>query len=170
MFDNKSTVKTLSGTFSDKVMQLKSGSVAWGSTNFQSVIDEIIRIRLDFPSIPIEDFPSTLLVVSDMQFNPVNGNSQTNYDRAMRRLAAVGLPKVRIVWWWVTGRASDFPSTLDDENVIMIGGFDGAILSMLLKEDPKEDYLKSLGSNTRKGPIQAMQKALNQDVLELIQV
>ena len=39
-----------------------------GSTNFQSVVDEIVRIRKSNPNIPLEDYPSTLLVVSDMQF------------------------------------------------------------------------------------------------------
>jgi len=173
MFDNKSKVKQLSGTFSNKVMQLKKANTAWGSTNFQSVIDEIVNIRVTNPDIPIEDFPSTLLVVSDMQFNPVNGNSQTNYTRAMQKLASVGLPNMRIVWWWVTGRATDFPSTIDDENVIMIGGFDGAIMSLLLKEEVKDTFSKNdtyEKASVQNGPYQAMQKALDQELLQLIQV
>lgn len=170
MFDNVSKVKALSGTFSDKIMQLRSSTIAWGSTNFQSVIDEIVRIRRQHPEVPIEDFPTTLLVVSDMQFNPVNGNTQTNYNRAIRKLAAVGLPKMRIVWWWVTGRKSDFPSTLDDDNVIMIGGFDGSILSLLLNEEVKTTSVNINNNGVQKGPYEAMQKALNQELLELIQV
>ncbi len=169
MFDNKSTVKQLSGTFSDKVMQLKSETTAWGSTNFQSVIDEVVRIRLAYQDIPIEDYPTTLLVVSDMQFNPVKGNTQSNYDQAMDKLVAVGLPKMRIVWWWITGRAKDFPSTIDDKNVIMIGGFDGSILSLLLKEE-KDDYIESKVTKEVGGSYEAMKKALNQELLELIQV
>lgn len=167
MFDSKSEVKKLAGSFSDMVMQLKSTSTAWGSTNFQSVIDEIVRIRIAHPEIALEDFPTTLLVVSDMQFNPVRGNGQTNYDRAMRKLAEVGLPKIRIVWWWVTGRASDFPSTLEDENVIMIGGFDGSVMSLLLKEEVKNDCK---ATKIEKGPYAAMQKALNQELLEFVQL
>ncbi len=170
MFDNASSVKKLSGSFSDKVMQLRNATTAWGSTNFQSVIEEIVRIRLAHPDIPLEDYPTTLLVVSDMQFNPVNGNTQTNYQRAMKKLASVGLPNMRIIWWWVTGRGHDFPSTIDDKNVIMIGGFDGTILSLLLKEEVKDIPMETNKHKNENGPYEAMQKALNQELLELIQV
>lgn len=170
MFSQKSKVKKLTGNFSDKVMQLKAAETAWGSTNFQSVIDEIVRVRMTNPDIPISDFPTTLLVVSDMQFNPIWGNHKTNYQSAMKKLAAVGLPNIRIVWWWVTGRGTDFPSTIDDKNVIMIGGFDGSIMSLLLNEEAKEIGTQDYSTKKNKGPLEAMQKALNQEVLELIQI
>lgn len=170
MFSGKSKAKQLSGSFSDKVMQLKTSETAWGSTNFQSVIDEIVRVRIANPEIPLGDFPTSLLIVSDMQFNPVGGNSMTNYQAAMKKLAEVGLPKIRIIWWWVTGRGGDFPSTLDDENVIMIGGFDGSILSMLLQQDEKHDDVKTGSEMRKKGPLESMQSALDQEVLELVQV
>ena len=166
MFSDESKVNKLRGTFSDKVMQLKSSEVAWGGTNFQSVIDEIVRIRIANPNIPISDYPTSLLIVSDMQFNPTKGNNMTNYKAAMRKLASVGLPNVRIIWWWVTGRASDFPSTIDDKNLIMIGGFDGSIISLLMNEEVDVANKR----NSKKGPYEAMQKALSQEVLELIQV
>lgn len=132
MFDNTSRTLQLSGTFTDKVNQIKKASVAWGGTNFQSVIDLMVQVRKKNPKIPVEDFPQTLLVVSDMQFNPVDGNTETNYERAMEKLAEVGLPKINIVWWWVTGRGQDFPSTIDQEGVTMIGGFDGSIIELIL--------------------------------------
>jgi Domain of unknown function (DUF2828) len=138
MFDNVSKVKQLKGSFTDKVLQIKSENTAWGSTNFQSVIDEIVRVRIQNPKIPISEFPSTLIVVSDMQFNPVGENTQTNYEAAMNKLKAVGLPKIRIVWWWVTGRGEDFPNKMDDQNIIMIGGFDGSVISLLIGDKKNE--------------------------------
>ena len=170
MFSDTSEIKKLAGNFSDKVMQLKSSKTAWGSTNFQSVIDEIVRVRKTNPQIAISDYPTTLLVVSDMQFNPTGGNTMTNYQVAMRKLAAVGLPEIRIVWWWITGRATDFPSTIDDKNVIMIGGFDGSILSLLLNEEVRETESTKPLKNKYNGPYEAMQKALNQEVFELIHI
>jgi len=140
MFDNVSRSLNLSGTFSEKAKQLSSASTAWGGTNFQSVIDHIVSIRTSKPEIPIEDYPQTLIVVSDMQFNPVDGgNTQTNYEAAMSKLEKVGLPKIRIVWWFVTGRGSDFPSTLSDEGVTMIGGFDPAVITLLLGDGSEEE-------------------------------
>ena len=109
------------------------------STNFQSVIDAIVTIRKKSPKIPIKDYPTTLLVVSDMQFNPVGGNTQSNYDAAMKKFKSVGLPKIKIIWWFVNGRNKDFPSTFADEGVTMIGGFDGSIVRMLLGGEEVRD-------------------------------
>lgn len=169
MFDERSRALKLSGSFVNKVRQITSSNVAWGNTNFQSVIDEIVRIRTRKPNIPIEDFPTTLLVVSDMQFDPAGSNTQTNYEEAMQKLAAVDLPKMRIVWWWVTGRGGDFPNKLDDEGVILIGGFDGAILSLLLGKENSS----AKGTNTnaiRLTPYEAMLTALEQEILDKISV
>lgn len=168
MFDNQSRVKKLKGSFTDKVMQIKFDTIAWGSTNFQSVIDEIVRVRLRNPDIPISDFPTTIIVVSDMQFNPAAGNAKTNYEAAMEKLNAVGLPKVRMVWWWVTGRGKDFPSTLDDEGVIMIGGFDGSIISLLVGGEELDSQNKNerVVETSSMNPYEAMLKALDQEVLQ----
>ena len=166
MFDSISRVKKLSGTFSDKVLQLKRETTAWGSTNFQSVIDTIVKMRRESPEIPLEDYPTTLVVVSDMQFNPT-GNMTTNYESAMWKLKEVGLPEMRIVWWWVTGRGQDFPSTLDDKGTILIGGFDGAIISHLLGKEVKGKDGKD--NTERIGPYEVMLQALDQEVLNLLE-
>lgn len=171
LFDNQSRSMQLKGSFSDKVNQILRANTAWGSTNFQSVIDEIVRVRKANPHIPVSDFPTTLIVVSDMQFNPVGGNTQTNYQAAMRKLREVGLPNIRIVWWWVTGRGQDFPSTLDDEGVVMIGGFDGSIISLLLGVDPPEYTVHERPALSAKATAaDAMMKALDQEILQAVQV
>lgn len=169
MFDNTSRVLQLKGSFTDKVRQIRNTSTAWGGTNFQSVIDEIVRVRTNNPNIPVEDFPQTLLVVSDMQFNPVGGNTQTNYESAMKKLKSVGLPEITIVWWYVTGRSKDFPNKMDDKGVIMIGGFDGAIISNLLGGETEK--IDEVTKEVRKlTPYENMLKALDQEILNLISV
>ncbi len=171
MFDKESKLMKLSGSFSDKALQLLSATTAWGTTNFQSVIDEIVRVRNSNRDIPISDYPSTLIVVSDMQFNPTE-DSKTNYETAIKKLKDVGLPPIRIVWWWVTGRAEDFPNQLDDEGVVMLGGFDGAIISNLLGEEVETSSKASGGKAISKDstPHAAMLKALDQEVLKMISI
>ncbi|MFO0925799.1 MAG: DUF2828 family protein [Gemmataceae bacterium] len=80
-FDSTSRLIRLNGTFCERLHQVESMETAWGSTNFQSVIDLLVQTRRQHPTTPVAEFPSTLLVVSDMQFNPVDGNAQTNYER-----------------------------------------------------------------------------------------
>ena len=91
MFDDTSKLLKLKGkTFSDKWNEILSQNTAWGSTNFQSVIDLLVRTRTFHPEIDLADFPSTIVVVSDMQFNPAEGWHSipvaTNYEMAMAKL------------------------------------------------------------------------------------
>jgi len=169
MFDNTSSIKQLHGTFTEKIQQLVTSTVAWGSTNFESVITEIIRLRKTRPEIPVSDFPETLIVVSDMQFNPVGGNEETNYKNAMKRLSEVGLPNMRFIWWFVTNNGKNFPSQIKDEGVTMIGGFDGSIVTMLLGGETKV-VDKETGKVRQMNAFENMLKALDQEVLKQIKI
>lgn len=166
-FSSSSQVAKLSGTFTDKVSQVNRLN-AMGSTNFQSVIDQIVRIRKKKPSIPVEDYPKTLLVVSDMQFNVVGNNKKTNYEVAMKKLEAVGLPRMQIIWWYVTGRGKDFPSQLDDEGTTIMSGFDGAAVQLILGGEEVVD--KEIGKKSKPTPWESMLMALNQEVLQPIKI
>ena len=175
MFDDTSTLLKLKGkTFSDKWNEIISQNTAWGSTNFQSVIDLIVDTRKNHPEIALEDFPSTLVVVSDMQFNPgisyyKKENEQTNYETAMSKLRRV-FPKefvdsFKIIWWYCSNRkTSDFPSTMENGGTYMLSGFDGSIVSFLLGGDV------AVQTPDKKMPSMEdiIQAAFNQEVLSLI--
>lgn len=183
MFNNKSTNLKLSGTFTDKVKQIPNDSM--GGTNFQSVIDEIVRVRKQNPNIPVSDFPETIVVVSDLQFNPVSliGNYQdvwrgsvlptqqqvqTNYEAAMEKLEAVGLPRVTMVWWNLNSQTKDYPSRVSDKGTIQISGFDGAVLSLLLGGEAIID--KETGEKRKPTPLESMMTALNQELLMYVKI
>lgn len=139
MFDSKSRVKQLSGSFTDMVSQVPKNSM--GDTNFQSVVDEIVRVRMANPTIPLEDYPQTLLVVSDMQFNPT-GTAETNHEMQMRKLREVfpneWVKDFKVIWWCCTGRVTNNkPSTIDEGGTYIFSGFDGSIISILLGEKSK---------------------------------
>ena len=63
-------------------------------------------------------------------------------------------------WWWVTGRGGDFPSTLTDQGVTLIGGFDGSILELLLGSEARAGK-----AGATQGPYAQMLAALDQEVL-----
>ena len=180
MFDSESELMTLSGEFTDKLSQIRSCRTAWGSTNFQSLIDLIVRTRQQHPEIPLEDFPTTLLVVTDCQFNPSNGyrynpaigvrEELSNYDMAMAKLKMV-FPQefadsFKIIWWNVAGRhTTDFPSTMEHGGTYMFSGFDGAIISMLLGGDFQEKP-----NNEAPSMEDIIRMAFDQEVMRLIQL
>ena len=167
MFDNDSTMLKLKGSFVDKIRQIRKQSTAWGGTNFQSVIDEIVRIRKNNPNIPVSDFPETLLVVSDFQFNPT-GTNKTNYEQAMKKLRAVGLPEINVIWWQVTDRTKDVPSRFDDKGTTILSGFDGSVITLILGGEEVID--KETGEKRKLNPIESMMIALNQELLRYAQV
>jgi hypothetical protein len=145
-FSTTSNLLTLSGSFTDKWNQITRKCFAGGSTNFQSLIDLLVNTRKSNHSIPLEDYPQTLLVVSDMQFDPTSRyecfgtrykTEQSNYDAAMDKLRSVFpqefVDNFKIVWWYCTNRqTNDFPSTMDNAGTYMFSGFDGSIISFLL--------------------------------------
>jgi hypothetical protein len=180
MFDDTSRLMNLSGTFTDKYTQIRRSSCAMGSTNFQSLIDLIVNTRIKSPNIPLEDFPKTLLVVSDMQFNPSYGYSYghnkndeaTNYEEAMRKLRTVFpeefVKDFKIIWWFCSNaRTTDFPSTMEDGGTYMLSGFDGAIVSFILGGD-LPTKVDEKGNVVQPSMEDIVNAALNQEVLALI--
>lgn len=171
MFDNVSRVKQLNGGFCDMITDIIRSNTAWGGTNFQSVIDEIVRIRKQNPNIPLEDFPQTLLVVSDMQFNPAGRNVNTNYEEMKKKLYEAFptefVDSMKFIWWQVTGRTSDVPATLDDNGCYFFSGFDGSIVSLLLGGEMAEKE-----AVTKKQPTmeEMIETALGQEILAYITV
>ena len=173
MFDSISRIKQLKGSFSEMWDQIPYD--AMGSTNFQSVVDEIVRVRFEHPEIPVEDFPKTLLVVSDMQFNPSGywawGRTASSQDELSNIEAAKAklrtafpeefVNEFKFIWWNVTSRETDdMPSTLDDQSSYFFSGFDGATISFLLGGDG--DVNKD---GTKKTAEDLVNQALNQEIL-----
>lgn len=161
MFDRESRVKQLSGSFTDMMSQIPMN--AWGSTNFQSVVDEIVRVRRSNPQIPLEDYPSTLLIVSDMQFNPVGNNVETNYEAMKRKLREVFptefVDSMKFIWWNVTSRNNDYPARIEDGGCYMLSGFDGSVVNLILGGDNEKV------KKTPKTMEELVEAALTQEIL-----
>lgn len=175
MFDSTSHVKQLNGTFSEMMKQVPKNSM--GSTNFQSVVDEICRIRLEHPEIPLTDYPTTLLVVSDMEFNPVftswkNGGFVTethNFEASKNKLKEVFpsdfVDSMKFIWWDVASRQKHFPAQMNDGGCYMFSGFDGSIVSLLLNE--KTEETKEVKQPTME---EMVEMALNQEILLQVKI
>lgn len=172
MFDNRSRMLELKGSFSDKWFQIRNTTTAWGGTNFQSLINLIVDTRKKHPEIPLEDFPKTLLVISDMQFNDCG--SSTNYEAMMTKLRTAfpseWVDEFRCIWWYCAGReaaSKDVPATMDHGGQYLFSGFDGAIVSLLLGGEAKID--EKTGKVVQPTMEEMVNIALTQEVLTLVQ-
>lgn len=173
MFDDNSHVKKLSGEFCDMMKQVPRN--AMGGTNFQSVVNEIVRIRKQFPEIPLEDYPQTLLIVSDMEFNPSRMSWRpsyakmpqelSNHEAMIKKLSDV-FPKefvdsMKFIWWNVASETTQFPATMDDGGCYLMSGFDGSVISLILGETEE----KSASEKKSMTMEELVLKALNQEIL-----
>lgn len=174
MFDDKSTLMELHGQFTDKWEAIRESETAWGSTSFESLIQLLCEIRLNNELMPISDFPTTLLVISDMQFNPVSTSEGggTNYEWAKWTLSKC-FPKeyvdnFKIVWWYCTSReTADVPSTMDDAGTYLISGFDGSVMSLLLG---CEEKVNEKGEVEKPSMEDLVKTALNQEILQKVEL
>lgn len=154
MFDNTSRVMKLSGTFSEKWEAIRRATTAWGGTNFMSLVELLVAERKKHPSIPESEFPQTLLVVSDMQFNPSGYYSRRDEREATNQEAARALLRTvfsnefvdnfNFIWWYCASRSGaghDVPATMDQGGNYVFSGFDGSVVTLLLggEEQDKPD-------------------------------
>lgn len=177
MFDNNSKMKRLTGkTFSERYDEIVNDSIAWGSTNFQSAIDELVRVKKTGDIDPSEFEDLVILAISDMQFNPVttrghywNGEYEnTNHEESLKKFDEAGIPRPLFVWWQVNGRfTEDVPSTMGDQGTMLLSGFDGSILSLLLSEEVEENKNKPMNEID---PFEKMVQALSQEIFGYLRI
>ena len=119
---------------------------AVGSTR----IDKALKLIVDtakFFSLPDSYMPTTLLIVSDMQFHNGGCNSRgTEVEKALRLWTNAGYSIPKIVYWNTAGYAGA-PTTSDHKGVALVSGFSPAILTSIFSGtdlSPKGVMLRAL--------------------------
>ena len=140
----------------------------------------MINVRKKHPEIPLEQYPTTLLVVSDMQFNPTTYNwetgmsEETNFEYSKNKLKEVFpsdfVDNMKFVWWDVASRYgnTDFEGDAMTSGCYFFSGFDGSILSMLMNDDSVKDT--STNKVRKITAEELVVKALNQEILTYINI
>ena len=178
MFDDTSYPYDMKvDSFCDRIMNLPS--VGCGGTNFQSAVDEIIKIRQQHPEIPLDQYPTTILVVSDMEFNPAGGwrsrrTEPTNYEYSVRSLKTVFpeefVDNMKFIWWDCASRhgVTHFEASAFESGVTFLSGFDGSIMSTLMGMDKILD--EKTGTYRNPTAEELVATALSQEILNYINI
>ena len=178
MFDNVSTPYDMVGdSFCDRIMNLPS--VGCGGTNFQSAVDVIIDIRKKHPEIPLEQYPTTILVVSDMEFDSSNRGwygsprqQDTNYEYSKKKLKEVFpeefVDNMKFIWWDVASRYGNthYEGKSIEAGCTFLSGFDPSIITMLMGETKVVD--EKTGEVRQMTAEELVAKALNQEILTYV--
>lgn len=180
MFDNMSTPYDMQGeSFCDRMLNLPS--VSCGGTNFQSAVDVIIDIRKEHPEIPLESYPTTVLVVSDMELNSTTydwrtrSQKETNFEYSKNALKTVFpedfVENMKFIWWDVASRYGNnhYEGDALTSGCTFFSGFDGSIINLILGEDSKVVDEKT-GETRQLTAEELVDKALNQEILSYIKL
>lgn len=116
---------------------------AVGSTRIDRGLDLILRIANE-RDIPQRLMPTTLLIVSDMQFTSgvqggYGGRALTEIERSMQKWNDAGYKTPKIVYWNTAGHAGQ-QATVNSENVGLVSGFSPAICKAIFGGDDFSPY------------------------------
>jgi len=133
---------------------------AVGSTHIDRALDSILKIATYF-NLKQEQMPTTLIIVSDMQFHPSDSRGwggsvackDTEVEAAMKRWNDAGYETPKIVYWNTAGYAGS-PATANNYNTALVSGFSTGVLKALLTG---EDF----------SPIAVMMRALEKYQVEV---
>ena len=110
------------------------------NTNIQKVFELILRTAVK-NKVPQTEMPSTLYIISDMEFDYcAEGADITNFEYAKKIFADAGYQLPRVVFWNVQSRNQQQPVTQNEQGVALVSGCSPRIFNML-----KSGILSPLG-------------------------
>jgi hypothetical protein len=126
----------LTGDICSKVKQMSKAK--WEmSTNLEAAFDRILRHAVE-NEVPVEDMPSTLLILSDMQFNQCVKNS-TASTMIKEKYKAAGYQIPNVVFWNLKDYGNR-PAKSSTPGVALVSGFSPTILKTVLGREIVSPY------------------------------
>ena len=123
------------------------------NTNIQNVFELILNTAVESNMKP-EELPSTVLIISDMEFDPSSNsswyggfNAGSNVFKLMdQKFKAAGYKLPKIAFWNVNSRTGTIPCKYNENGVLLISGFSQNVLSMVMngKTDPYDALIEEL--------------------------
>lgn len=144
---NKGAFHNLFMTFSESpsIQQIKGNSLRvkldnlkradWDmSTNLEAAFLQILKLAKE-NNVPQEELPTTLYIISDMEFNQCVGNSSmTNFKNAQKAFEQAGYKLPDVVFWNVNARNEQSPVSKDEKGTFLVSGYSPNILKHALNK------------------------------------
>ena len=126
------------------------------NTDIQKVFELVLNAAVK-NRVPQKELPSTLYVISDMEFDfCAAGASLTNFEYAKKLFNRAGYQLPNVVFWNVSSRNQQQPVTMNEQGVALVSGCSPRIFSMVMEGtlDPFT-YMLSVIDTERYAPIMA---------------
>jgi len=120
--------------FVEKVRYCRSFNEC-ANTNLSAVFQLILRTAVE-NRVPQKDLPSTLYIVSDMEFDACAKDADmSNFDYAKRLYQSHGYKLPRVVFWNVQSRNEQQPVKMNEQGVALVSGCTARIFSQVMSGD-----------------------------------
>lgn len=130
-FSENPIVQRLQGDIIDRFEMLKAAK--WGyNTDLYKVFERILTIATENNLSPNE-MPTTILIISDMQFDMGVKINKTMYENVKELYHESGYDLPEIIFWNVVGDKNNYPATKYDYKVGLVSGYSPSILKSILK-------------------------------------
>ena len=120
----------------DIVEKVKNAMNApWGmNTNLEAVFEMILRKAVD-GRVPENEMPTTIVIISDMEFdNCIYNPSDNAIEMINRKYKSAGYSLPNVVFWNVNGRLGNIPAQLNDKGVLLVSGASQNVINFILKK------------------------------------
>ena len=106
-----------------------------GNTDLFKVFELILNAAVK-NNVPQKELPSTLYIISDMEFDHcMEGADLTNFEAAKKLFAAHGYTLPKVVFWNVASRNQQQPVTMNEQGVALVSGCTPNLFSMVTAKD-----------------------------------
>jgi hypothetical protein len=154
----------LKGTVSERIRSM--ARQPWGGTTDIEASFKLLLSKAIENNLREDEMPTTLLVMSDMQFNACTNVRHTALEMMKENYAKSGYKMPKVVFWNLRAESNNVTASAFDENVTLVSGFSPNVLKSVLngeaiqtengpvpiKETPYEVMIRTI-SGERYGPI-----------------
>lgn len=128
-FSTNPKLQYLKGSLVDRINQLEHAE--WGGSTDLNAVFKLILNNAVKAKVPADEMPTTILIMSDMEFNSCC--HLTAQEMIEKEYAAAGYTVPKIVFWNIQSRnGNNVPVQANKKNAALVSGFSPSILKSLL--------------------------------------
>lgn len=123
----------LRGNLGEKLDQMEKSKWAT-NTDLNAAMECVLRHAVR-NSVPNEDMPTTLVILSDMQFNQCVRHDDSAMKMIQRKFTDAGYTVPKVVFWNIMSQDKQTPVSFDKSGTALVSGFSPAIFKSILSAE-----------------------------------
>jgi hypothetical protein len=121
-------------------------------TNLQAAFDLVLQTAIK-NKLPQSDMPSTIYVISDMEFNDSQVGGLTNHEVIKLKYAQAGYKMPQLVYWSVSSRQNNLPVRYDEDGVCLVSGYSPVLFKQVVEGKTPIELMKQVLDSKRYEPV-----------------